>query len=185
MCNTGIFPFCVRLRDNRTHRYKSPAGIFDIRPGRSICAAHSICPAGREGIYIISNVVRHISILPSGKNIELRSNISTFFDLIIGLMAERWGQRSLRKTYKLEFVAKSPAATEVTAGLMVYIILFLQVSVNSGSALLACAHGQNDGSSAGNSVAAGKYAVTGGHLVFVDNQTALPVGLQTGSGGPQ
>ena len=91
--------FCVRLRDNRTHRYKSPAGIFDIRPGRSICAAHSICPAGREGIYIISNVVRHISILPSGKNIELRSNISTFFDLIIWLMAERWGQRSLRKLF--------------------------------------------------------------------------------------
>ena len=55
--------FCVRLRDNRTHRYKSPVGIFDIRPGRSICAAHSICPAGREGIYIISN-------LPLGKYID-------------------------------------------------------------------------------------------------------------------
>ena len=33
---------------------------------------HSICPAGREGIYIIS-------ILPSGKNIELRNNISTIY----------------------------------------------------------------------------------------------------------
>ena len=55
--------FCVRLRDNRTHRYKSPAGIFDIRPGRSICAAHSICPAGQEGIYSISN-------LPLGKYID-------------------------------------------------------------------------------------------------------------------
>ncbi|MBR3767816.1 MAG: hypothetical protein IKL10_06210, partial [Clostridia bacterium] len=33
------------------------------RLGRSICAAHAICPAGREGIYIISH-------LPSGKYID-------------------------------------------------------------------------------------------------------------------
>ena len=55
--------------------------------------------------------------------------------------------------------------------------------VDGGSALLACAHGQDDGGSAGNGIAAGEDALTGGHLVLVDDQTARAVGLQAGSGG--
>ena len=62
--------------------------------------------------------------------------------------------------------------------------LFAQVCVDGGSALLARAHCQNDSGSAGDRITAGEHAVTGGHLVFVDDQTALLVGLQTGGGGP-
>ena len=63
--------FAVRF-ENARHRYKSMR-IFDIRR-RSICAAHSICPAGRVGFRsyrseAISNGKAHISILRS-KNID-------------------------------------------------------------------------------------------------------------------
>ena len=48
---------------------------------------------------------------------------------------------------------------------------------------LAGAHGQDDGGSAGNGIAAGEHALAGGHFFLVDDEAALPVGLQTGSGG--
>ena len=56
----------------------NPDGMFDIRLRRWICASHAICPAGREGIDIISHLPlgKYIAF-PQGKNIELRSNIST------------------------------------------------------------------------------------------------------------
>ena len=72
----------------------------------------------------------------------------------------------------------------MTAGIAVCNLLLLgQVLVNGSCALLTCTHGQNDGGSAGDSVAAGENAVAGGHLVLIDDQATLAVGLQTGSGG--
>ena len=61
--------------------------------------------------------------------------------------------------------------------------LLLQECVDSGGTLLAGTHGQNDGGGTGDGIAAGKHAVTGGHFVLVDDQAALPVGLQTRGGG--
>ena len=62
-------------------------------------------------------------------------------------------------------------------------LFLLQILVDGSGGLLAGAHSQNDGCSAGNGVAACEDALTGGHLILVDDQAALPVGLQTGSGG--
>ena len=53
------------------------------------------------------------------------------------------------------------------------------------SGLLARAHGQDHRGSAGHRVAACIDAVAGGHGVFIHDQTALFVRLQTGRGGAQ
>ena len=62
-------------------------------------------------------------------------------------------------------------------------LLALQASVDGGCALLACAHGQDDGGSTGDGIAAGEDALARGHLVLIDDEAALLVGLQAGGGG--
>ena len=56
--------------------------------------------------------------------------------------------------------------------------------MDGSGGLLAGAHCQNNGGSAGNGITAGEDALAGGHLILVDDQAALAVGLQTRSGGP-
>ena len=61
--------------------------------------------------------------------------------------------------------------------------LLAQVGIDGCGTLLTGTHGQDDGGSAGNGIAAGEDALPGGHLVLIDDEAALLVGLQAGGGG--
>ena len=69
----------------------------------------------------------------------------------------------LRVKKKRPCLAAGPLDTRIKGSL----VLILDVLIHRGSGSLACAHGEDNGSRAGNGVAAGEYAVLGGDAVLV------------------
>ena len=63
------------------------------------------------------------------------------------------------------------------------LFLLAQLLVNGLGGGLAGAHSQNDGSSAGDGIAAGVNVLTGGQAILVDHDAALLVDLQALGGG--